>query len=51
MKVYAEAAMEKGMTRQQVISRVFAKKIRWIEAVEILGCGSRKVRRIKENFV
>lgn len=50
MKVYSEAAMEKAMTRQEVILRAFAKKISWIEAAEILGCSPRNVRRIKERY-
>ena len=50
MKVYPEAAMEKAMKRQEVILRVYAKKLTWIQAAEILGCSARHIRRIKQKY-
>lgn len=50
MKVYSEAAMEKAMTRQEVILRAYAKKISWLQAAEILGIGDRHLRRIKQLY-
>lgn len=50
MRVYSEAAMEKAMTRQEVILRAYAKKISWIQAAEILGISARHLRRIKEAY-
>src|SRR5215210_3442873 len=50
MRVYSEAAMEKAMTRQEVILRAYAKKISWIEAAEILGVSARHLRRIKQLY-
>jgi len=50
MKVYSEAAMEKAMKRQEVILRVYAKKLSWIQAAEILGCSARHIRRIKQKY-
>jgi hypothetical protein len=35
MRVYSEAAMEKAMTRQEVILRAYAKNISWIAVAEI----------------
>jgi transposase len=50
MKVYSEAAMEKAMKRQEVILRVYAKKLNWMQAAEILGCSTRHIRRIKQKY-
>jgi transposase len=50
MRVYSEAAMEKAMTRQEVILRAYAKKISWLQAAEILGVGDRQLRRIKLKY-
>lgn len=50
MQVYSEAAMEKAMTRQEVILRAYAKKISWLQAAEILGVGDRQLRRIKFKY-
>lgn len=50
MKLYSEAAMEKAMTRQEVILRVYAKKLTWIQAAEILGISARHLRRIKQEY-
>lgn len=51
MRNYYEAAMEKSMTRQEIILRVYAKKkISWIEAAEILGTSCRHLRRVKERY-
>lgn len=43
-------AMEKAMTRQEIILRAFAKKISWIEAAEILDISCRHLRRIREKY-
>ena len=43
-------AMEKVMTRQEIILRAFAKKISWIEAAEILDISCRHLRRIREKY-
>lgn len=50
MRVYSEVAMEKAMTRQEVILRAYAKKISWIQAAEILGYSPRHVRRLKQKY-
>ncbi|MBX3282441.1 MAG: helix-turn-helix domain-containing protein [Acidobacteria bacterium] len=50
MRNYYEAAMEKAMTRQEIILRAYAKKISWIEAAEILGMSCRHLRRIRERY-
>ncbi len=50
MKSYPEIAVEKAMTRQEIILRAYAKKISWIEAAEILGMSCRHLRRIKEKY-
>jgi len=50
MKVYSEAVMEKAMKRQEVILRVYAKKLNWIQAAQILGCSARHIRRIKQKY-
>lgn len=50
MKVYSEAAMEKAMTRQEVILRVYAGKLTWMQAAEILGCSARHIGRIKQKY-
>lgn len=44
------AALEKAMTRQEIILRAFAKKISWIEAAEILGMSCRHLRRVREAY-
>lgn len=43
-------AMEKAMTRQEIILRAFAKKLSWIEAAEILDISCRHLRRIREKY-
>ena len=50
MRKYPEIAMEKAMTRQEIILRAYAKKISWIEAAEILGMSCRHLRRIREKY-
>ena len=50
MRMYPEAAMEKAMTRQEVILRAYAKKISWIEAAEVLGISCRHLRRIRQRI-
>ena len=50
MSKYPEIAMEKAMTRQEIILRAYAKKISWIEAAEILGITDRHLRRIREAY-
>lgn len=50
MRVYSEAAMEKAMTRQEVILRALAGQITWIQAAEILGCTARHLRRMREGY-
>ena len=50
MTVYSEAAMEKAMTRQEIILRAYAKKLTWIQAAEILGISPRHLRRIKQKY-
>lgn len=50
MRVYLEVVMEKAMTRQEVILRVYAKRLTWIQAAEILGISCRHLRRIKQNY-
>lgn len=50
MRVYSEAAMEKAMTRQEVILRAMAGQITWIQAAEILGCTARHLRRMREGY-
>lgn len=48
--MYPEIAMEKAMTRQEIILRAYAKKISWIEAAEILGMSCRHLRRLREKY-
>src|SRR5437870_1929859 len=50
MRKNPEIAMEKAMTRQEIILRAYAKKISWIEAAEILGMSCRHLRRIREKY-
>ena len=50
MRSYPEIAVEKAMTRQEIILRAYAKKISWIEAAEVLGMSCRHLRRIKEKY-
>ena len=50
MRFYSEAAMEKAMTRQEIILRAYAKKLTWIQAAEILGISARHLRRIKQAY-
>lgn len=50
MRMYPEIAVEKAMTRQEIILRAYAKKISWIEAAEILGYSPRHLRRIREKY-
>lgn len=50
MRVYSEVAMEKAMTRQEVILRAYAKKITWIQAAEILDYSPRHIRRLKKKY-
>lgn len=50
MRFYSETAMEKAMTRQEVILRAYAKKLTWVQAAEIIGCTPRQLRRIKAQY-
>lgn len=50
MRSYPETAVEKAMTRQEIILRAYAKRITWIQAAEILGMSCRHLRRIREKF-
>ena len=50
MRFYSEIAMEKAMTRQEIILRAYAKKLTWIQAAEILGLSCRHLRRIKQRY-
>jgi transposase len=50
MKEYPGVALEKAMTRQEIILRAYAKKISWIEAAEILGMSCRHLRRVREAY-
>ena len=50
MTMYPEIAVEKAMTRQEILLRAYAKKINWIEAAEILGMSCRHLRRIKLKY-
>lgn len=50
MRRYPEIAMEKAMTRQEILLRAYSKKITWIEAAEILGLSCRHLLRIREKF-
>ena len=50
MRVYSEVAVEKAMTRQEVILRAYAKKLTWLQAAEILGVSDRQLRRIKLKY-
>lgn len=50
MRYYPEIAMEKAMTRQEIILRVYAKKLNWIEAAAIMGLSCRHLRRVRENY-
>jgi transposase len=50
MRSYAETAVEKAMTRQEILLRAYAKTITWIQAAEILGISCRHLRRIRERF-
>ena len=47
MRSYPEAAVEKAMTRQEIILRAYARKISWIEAAQILGYSVRHLRRLE----
>lgn len=50
MRKYPENAVEKAMTRQEIILRAYAKKINWIEAADILGLSYRHLGRIKAKY-
>lgn len=50
MRSYSDIAMEKAMTRQEVILRAFAKKISWIEAAEVLGMSCRHLLRVRQKY-
>ncbi len=50
MRSYPEAAVEKAMTRQEIILRAYARKISWIEAAQILGYSVRHLRRLKLRY-
>jgi len=50
MRDYPDVALEKAMTRQEIILRAYAKKISWIEAAEILGMSCRHLRRVREAY-
>lgn len=47
MRIYPEIAVEKAMTRQEIMMRAYAKEISWIQAAEILGMSSRNLRRLR----
>lgn len=47
MRSYPEIAVEKAMTRQEIMLRAYAKEISWIQAAEILGMSSRNLRRLR----
>lgn len=50
MRVYPETAVEKAMTRHEIILRAYAKELSWIEAAQILGITDRHLRRIREAY-
>lgn len=50
MRDYPEIAVERAMTRQEIILRAYAKKISWIEAAEIMGMSCRHLRRVREKY-
>lgn len=50
MRSYPDVALEKAMTRQEIILRAYAKKISWIEAAEVLGMSCRHLRRVREAY-
>lgn len=50
MRVYPDVALEKAMTRHEIILRAYAKEISWIEAAKILGVSERQLRRVKVKF-
>jgi transposase len=50
MRSYPEIAVEKAMTRQEIILRAYAKKISWIEAAEVLGMSCRHLRRLRSGY-
>jgi len=50
MTEHAGAALEKAMTRQEIILRAYAKKVSWIEAAEILGMSCRNLRRLRNGY-
>ena len=50
LRMYPQVAMEKAMTRQEILLRAYAKKISWIEAAEILGMSCRHLRRVREKY-
>jgi transposase len=50
MRSYPEGAVEKAMTRQEIILRAYARKISWIEAAQILGYSVRHLRRLKLRY-
>jgi transposase len=47
---YPRAAVERAMKVQEVILRAMAKKIRWWQAVEIIGISDRQMRRWRERY-
>jgi len=50
MQVYSEVAITTAMTRQEVILRVYAGKLTWIQAAEILDYSPRHLRRLKQKY-
>lgn len=47
---YPEAARERAMTMQEVILRAMSKKIRWLDAADILRVRPRTMRRWKRRY-
>lgn len=50
MEKHFEVAMERAMTKQEVILRAYAGKLTWVEAALVLGISERHMRRIKGNY-
>jgi len=50
MKHFSQAAVERTMKVQEVITRAMAKKIAWYEVAEIIGISCRQMRRWKDRW-
>ena len=48
--MYTPAAVERAMTRQQIILRAMSGEITWIQAADILQMSARHLRRIREKY-